>query len=137
MSSKIFQYSALTWVRAWTGTLARMLGARWIQTTLTQRSVEDDLGRADHALAAVGDDEQRVAQPAGFEPRKKPAQASWLSELPGSMPKNTGFPADVMPQATSTGRGPRVHAEVAAVGKEVVDFECPTGPGSSRCRTRP
>ena len=42
-------------------------------------------------------------RPRAFIPRKNPAQASWLSELPGSMPKNTGFPPDVMPQATSTG----------------------------------
>jgi hypothetical protein len=41
--------------------------------------------------------------PLAFRPPKKPAQASVDSALPGSRPNNTGLPAAVMPQATSTG----------------------------------
>lgn len=69
------------------------------QTSLAQGAVEDDLRRADEALPAVADDEQRVTQAPGLEaPGKNPTHASWDSDEPGSRPKNMGFPAAVMPR---------------------------------------
>ena len=74
------------------------------QTTLAQGALEDDLGRADQAFAAVADDEQRVAQSPGFETPEEPGPgvvALGAARLHAQ--ENTGFPAEVMPQAISTG----------------------------------
>lgn len=73
------------------------------QTTLAQAVVEHDLGRADQARAAVGDDQERVAQSPGRQAAEEPGPGVVALRAARLQAQNTGFPAEVMPHATSTG----------------------------------
>src|SRR4029453_15946259 len=73
------------------------------QTALAQRAAEAGLGGVDQAAGAIGDDQQRRAQPRPLSSSRKSLQASVDSLPPGASPRNTGLPSGGKAHPTSPG----------------------------------
>ena len=74
------------------------------ETALAQRAGQSGLDGVDQPGGAVGDDQQRAAQPAGDEPVEEAGPGvGGLRPARASSPTNTGLPSVVMPHAASTG----------------------------------
>ena len=73
------------------------------EATLPEAVREDQLDGADEPRAAVGDDQQRVAQSAGFQAAEEAGPGVGRLGVAGLKAQQHGLPAAVMPQATSTG----------------------------------
>jgi hypothetical protein len=85
------------------GDLGDEVAADVDQAALMQAGRKRALDRRAQPLAAVGDDQQRGAEPPVFEVLQQPAPGIGRLGRPRGRPRNTGLPSVEIPQATSTG----------------------------------